>query len=680
MPKEITIFISSTCYDLVDLRSVLVSELQKAKYRVIASDIASTNFTLLPNQNSVEVCLSNVSTSDVVLLVLDRRYGPEIPGHRGMSATHLEYEKAVGCGIPVLTFVRAPFAKDHRTWRQMVHDGVPTEVIAKAVVHVDTTRHNTVYEFEQLFRMYDDLRRVTEPKKPNWIEEFDTAKDLIDIALRRVQELVRSKTFETRRLIRVWTEANSSLLATRALVSDAIKHVSELNLNRNELAVLADAAMKHGFEVVPLLFLLDRKDRDKFICDRIDTLMAENRTAALEACGSPAVVDALRNWANRHPGPDCYLRAWRASRGQVGMAETAARAAMHSILLSFFPVNYLGFEEAAMELHSNKLDALKILAEVGDRSDCAVIVRCLAFRGIPHFRGDPEHVQISDPPATIDCETLSDQLAQSALETLCRLHGRRVCFAAPITAEVIHRLRTPSLRINLLRAVIHCCPMKLAGLFPLVEGLIRNHRGEQLLSRLFEELSLAAVSLEGLLLRLSEEPPLRGTCLNGLIWHATPRSVQALISALSSWPLDLLEQTAWVLRFLIDDAREAISDAARGRLSKLVSDRQTCDLAMRVMKNLGAEGLLDLVKIIKDNGKPDEYIQRRVADTREGIYSTEKARLAGLRRKARSTVVSSYTQEAFEAESRLSNEDFDVLNSLYSSADPGGCPGLSQGD
>ena len=51
-----TIFLSSTCYDLADLRSVLINSLTAEGFATIASDVASSDFTLFPRQNSVEIC------------------------------------------------------------------------------------------------------------------------------------------------------------------------------------------------------------------------------------------------------------------------------------------------------------------------------------------------------------------------------------------------------------------------------------------------------------------------------------------------------------------------------------------------------------------------------------------------------------------------------------------------
>ncbi len=187
----VTVFLSSTCYDLPDLRSVLFHSLKANGFDTIASDIPSSDFSLAPNLNSVEICEANVGRSNLVLLILDKRYGPQIPS-LDKSATHIECEAALRRGIPVHTFVRKSFLHDHRVWQRMTKAGVTAAGVASALTHVDCTIRNGTYEFESLFRLFDSVRRTTEPGKPNWCDPFETAHDLSWLAPRRARELLHA--------------------------------------------------------------------------------------------------------------------------------------------------------------------------------------------------------------------------------------------------------------------------------------------------------------------------------------------------------------------------------------------------------------------------------------------------------------------------------------------------------
>src|SRR5690242_2805361 len=94
--KKCKVFISSTCYDLADLRRELRAFLEQNGFTVAVSDDPRSAFYVEPTQDSISSCLLNVETSDAVVLVIDRRYGGLIKDgpHAGRSATHAELQHA----------------------------------------------------------------------------------------------------------------------------------------------------------------------------------------------------------------------------------------------------------------------------------------------------------------------------------------------------------------------------------------------------------------------------------------------------------------------------------------------------------------------------------------------------------------------------------------------------------
>jgi hypothetical protein len=102
------VFISSTCYDLADLRAELQVALMRDGFGARLSEDPASSFFVDPDGDSVETCLRNVEASDVIICVIDRRYGGVIKhGERaGFSATHLEIRHAREHKKPVFFFVR----------------------------------------------------------------------------------------------------------------------------------------------------------------------------------------------------------------------------------------------------------------------------------------------------------------------------------------------------------------------------------------------------------------------------------------------------------------------------------------------------------------------------------------------------------------------------------------------
>ncbi len=102
------IFISSTCFDLIDLRAELYAFLKTAGLSPVMSDEMISDFEIYGDKNSIETCLINLRACDTVVLILSQRYGPSLvkAGFSDVSATHLEYLEAVKEKKNILMFVR----------------------------------------------------------------------------------------------------------------------------------------------------------------------------------------------------------------------------------------------------------------------------------------------------------------------------------------------------------------------------------------------------------------------------------------------------------------------------------------------------------------------------------------------------------------------------------------------
>src|SRR5262249_39258671 len=67
-----------------------------------------SEFNAKQDANSIETCLVNVDSCDEVIVILNQRYGPRLGkvGFEDVSATHLEYRRAVERQKPMHVFVR----------------------------------------------------------------------------------------------------------------------------------------------------------------------------------------------------------------------------------------------------------------------------------------------------------------------------------------------------------------------------------------------------------------------------------------------------------------------------------------------------------------------------------------------------------------------------------------------
>jgi hypothetical protein len=92
----------------------------KCSLRPVLSDSSTSDFTVVPDANSIEACLANVRSSDFVIVILSRRYGPSLAkvGFEDLSATHLEYREAKKTGKPIYFYIRDRLDADYRIWKR----------------------------------------------------------------------------------------------------------------------------------------------------------------------------------------------------------------------------------------------------------------------------------------------------------------------------------------------------------------------------------------------------------------------------------------------------------------------------------------------------------------------------------------------------------------------------------
>lgn len=154
--KKPTIFVSSTCYDLKQIRSdinAFVSD--QLGYDVLLSEFDS--FPLDPTLQATDNCLRAVEErADVFVLIVGCRYGSV--NETGYSITNLEYTKAKAKGIPIYAFVDKSILSVLPLWRD----------------NPDMNYQSTV-DTPKLFEFVDEFRR----QDSVWSFGFDSAQEII---------------------------------------------------------------------------------------------------------------------------------------------------------------------------------------------------------------------------------------------------------------------------------------------------------------------------------------------------------------------------------------------------------------------------------------------------------------------------------------------------------------------
>ncbi|MDO9541677.1 MAG: DUF4062 domain-containing protein [Kiritimatiellia bacterium] len=165
------VFISSPVFDLVDVRAELAELLRSMGLKPVLSDVATSDFNVLPDANSIETCLVNVEASDYFLCVLSQRYGPKLSkagtGLPDVSATHLEYRRAKDAGKPILFYVRDRLESEYAIWKR--NDGGKDLKLS----WVKSTDDYGLFDLLQEHRAL-----VTDSARSNWFAVFQSSVDL----------------------------------------------------------------------------------------------------------------------------------------------------------------------------------------------------------------------------------------------------------------------------------------------------------------------------------------------------------------------------------------------------------------------------------------------------------------------------------------------------------------------
>jgi hypothetical protein len=155
------IFLSSTCYDLVDLRAELELFLKQKGHELLLSDRAS--FPVEVGKHRHDVCINNVQLADLIILIVDRRFGAPYYKDKNLSITWAEFNEALTKGIKIIPFVR----KDVFYERQIYN-------------HNNKKGNSFAPFFADTIRVFDLIGEIQKHEGGFWIEIFENSVEIKD--------------------------------------------------------------------------------------------------------------------------------------------------------------------------------------------------------------------------------------------------------------------------------------------------------------------------------------------------------------------------------------------------------------------------------------------------------------------------------------------------------------------
>ena len=206
------VFISSTCYDLSEVRDSLVDFVRSYGFEPILSDRGDVFFH--PDIHTHESCINEVGNCQLFLLIIGGRFGGTYTADTSKSIVNAEYSAAREQKIPVFTFVKRGVYSDHFVFSKNKKNSNLDEIVfpsleknsyAKQIFgFIDEVRLAPV---NNGFFAFDFARDITELLRKQWAgmffeflqqrtarDQFATATSLLDnisVAGDKVEELVK---------------------------------------------------------------------------------------------------------------------------------------------------------------------------------------------------------------------------------------------------------------------------------------------------------------------------------------------------------------------------------------------------------------------------------------------------------------------------------------------------------
>ncbi len=155
--SKVNVFVSSTCYDLSQIRNDIKQCISDLGHNPILSELK--DFPIDTRLTSSENCINAVKNeADIFILIIGNKYGSVLES--GKSITNSEFLTAVNKGIPIYTFALKQMTTILPLWEK----------------NPDADFSNVV-DNNKVFEFLADVRK----KRGLWNFEFEKAQDIVEI-------------------------------------------------------------------------------------------------------------------------------------------------------------------------------------------------------------------------------------------------------------------------------------------------------------------------------------------------------------------------------------------------------------------------------------------------------------------------------------------------------------------
>lgn len=246
--NNLNIFVSSTCFDLSQIRVDLSEFINNSGHNAILSEFE--NFPISPDLNTIENCIKIVKeNADILILVVGNRYGNVIDN--GKSITNNEFLVAKKKGIPIFCFIDKSTLSAINFWKSNKNgdfSGI-----------VDNT---------QIFEFISEIREDSKI----WTFPFEKAQDII-----RTLKIQLSYLFK-------------ESLKAKSIIDEKISEFFQINLSEKALKIIVEEDSIFEYMFLAQVFV-DEIEKKEFLKNDIEySILTEPKHIVND-------INDIPNWA-----------------------------------------------------------------------------------------------------------------------------------------------------------------------------------------------------------------------------------------------------------------------------------------------------------------------------------------------------------------------------------------------
>lgn len=162
------VFISSTCYDLSEVRDTLVDFVTLYGFEAVLSERGDVFYH--PDIHTHDSCLYEVGNCQLMILIIGGRFGGSYVADTAKSIVNAEYSAAREQKTPVFTFIKRNVYSDHFVFLKNKKGNHLKNIVFPSI---DNNDHA-----EKIFRFIDEVR--LSPVN-NGCFQFDFSREIVDL-------------------------------------------------------------------------------------------------------------------------------------------------------------------------------------------------------------------------------------------------------------------------------------------------------------------------------------------------------------------------------------------------------------------------------------------------------------------------------------------------------------------